>query len=127
MKILGIDYGQKHLGFAIVEDSPLAVPLASTTLNEGELAVTKTAQVIKVNHPDRVVVGVPEGRLTDEVQEFARSLQESTGVPTFLHPETLSTKEALSKLRESGASRKKLREDHSYAACLILEDYLESI
>jgi len=47
-------------------------------------------------------------------------------IPVVYYPETLSTQEAIAALREGGASRAKLKNDHTYAACLILEDYLEA-
>ena len=59
------------------------------------------------------------------IEKFATDLHEFSGLPVTLHPETLSSQEAISKLIAVGASRAKKKNDHAYAACLILEDYLE--
>ena len=74
---------------------------------------------------DMAVCGIPEGRLAPIIEDFANKLEAKIGFKVILHQETLSTQEATQKLREAGASRGKLRDDHAYAACLILEDYLE--
>ncbi len=121
-KYLGIDYGTKHVGLAVSEHT-LATPLPDLTNSEGLIASLQ--KIIKINQIDTVICGLPEGRHEDEVRTFAAKLETSLGIPVILHPETLSTQEAISKLVEAGASRAKKQNDHSYAACLILEDYLE--
>lgn len=121
---LGIDYGQKHIGLALAE-ATLATPYRSLTAGDDLLA--QLATIMRAEHVTGVVCGLPEGSLAAEITAFARELEKATGVPVVLHPETLSTKEAIQALRAVGGKRKKLQNDHVYAACLILEDYLDTV
>jgi putative Holliday junction resolvase len=122
MNYLGIDYGLSHIGLALAETS-LATPLSS--LHNDDRLFSKLSDLIKEYQVTKIVCGVPEGKLVPAVERFAKELGEFTGLEVILYPETLSTQEALQKLKESGASRSKRQNDHSYAACLILEDFLE--
>lgn len=123
---LGIDYGLSHLGLAIA-DGPLAKPLFSLKLTNPVDTLGKLISVIKQYRIDVIVLGLPEGKLASDVKSFALSLKHASSLPVYYHPETLSTKEAHNLLRALGASRKKLKNDHVYAACLILEAYLETL
>lgn len=119
---LGIDYGRVHLGLALAEDR-LSTPLAelrNTPALAGELAA-----LVAQHNVSHIVCGLPDGPLEDEVKAFAKTLGDKLGLPVILHPETLTTVEAVSALRATGASKKKLAHDHRYAACLILDDYLD--
>ncbi|EKD79872.1 MAG: hypothetical protein ACD_40C00272G0003 [uncultured bacterium] len=121
-KYLGIDYGQAHVGLAWAETN-LATPLISLPNNQALLQ--QVQQIVEKEGITKIICGIPEGKLVTEITKFSQALEAKTGVKVVLHPETLSTQEALARLRESGASRKKLRNEHVYAAGLILEDYLE--
>jgi putative transcription antitermination factor YqgF len=121
-KYLGIDYGLAHVGIATSEHT-LATPLQSMR-NDGKL-IQKLTTLIKSEGIELVVCGIPEGKLAPVIELFATNLRLAAGVPVDLHLETLTTQDAKQKLRESGASRAKRKDDHAYAACLILEDYLE--
>ncbi|MFH2085666.1 MAG: Holliday junction resolvase RuvX [bacterium] len=121
-KYLGIDYGTAHIGLATSEHM-LATPLPS--IHNDPTIFSRLKSIISSEGITSVVCGIPEGVLAHQVTIFAQKLEIATGLPVILHPETLSTKSAVTRLRESGASLKKLKNDHVYAACLILEDYLE--
>lgn len=121
-KYLGIDYGLKHVGLATAEVA-LATPLQS--VNNDPALLSRLSALIAKEGITAVICGLPEGKLAPTIKQFAAELHKLTGLKVILHPETLSTQEALSHLRESGASRAKLHNDHVYAACLILEDYLD--
>lgn len=121
---LGLDYGEKHLGLAVA-DGPLARPLLSLNL-EPEQSLPKIIELATREAVNTIVIGLPEGPLQSKITSFGRRLSELSGLPVVYHQETLSTQEAISGLRAGGASRAKLSENHKYAACLILEDYLET-
>jgi putative transcription antitermination factor YqgF len=120
---LGIDYGRKHLGLALAE-AKLATPYRS--LDREADPLQELATLVTKEQITTIVCGLPEGQLVPEITAFARALEAATHVPVVLHPETLSTKEAIAALRAVGGKRKKLQNDHVYAACLILEDYLDT-
>lgn len=126
MTTLGVDVGTKHFGLALA-DGPLAIPLPSFQAESLPQAAHRLATLIKKHQVKTVVLGLPEGQLAQTVHLLISDLQPLTAANLLTHPETLSTKEALAKLRSGGAKRRKLKNDHSYAACLILEDYLESL
>ena len=120
-RILALDYGERHVGVAFTE-SLVAEPLK--VLQNDTNIITKIKEVVSSLRPEEIVVGLPEGKISIKAKEFASSLKE-LGVPVNLHPETLSSNEAVSKLRQAGAKKSKLKNDQSYAAALILEDYLD--
>lgn len=121
-KYLGIDYGLVHIGLATSEHT-LATPLVSLH-NDGSL-ISSLVSLVTREGITTIICGIPEGMLAPKVEDFAARLRLATNLPVILHGETLSTQEAKQKLREAGASRAKKKDDHAYAACLILEDYLE--
>lgn len=125
MRLLCIDYGLRNLGFATAE-TPLATPHSVAHVQSLSEAITATARVIDQVHPDQIVVGIPEGEIAISVNNFVAALRPLVKVDVVTHEETLSSQEAVTKLHEAGASRAKLKADHSFAACLILEDYLEA-
>lgn len=121
-KYLGIDFGLVHIGLATSE-AVLATPLRS--LRNDESLFFNLNNIILSEGITEIVCGIPEGKLVPVIEKFALDLKNSFHLPVTLHPETLSSQEATSKLSEIGASRAKKKNDHAYAACLILEDYLE--
>lgn len=121
-KYLGLDYGLSHIGLSTSEHM-LATPLSS--LHNDTTIISRLASIVSKEGITEIICGIPEGKLVEEIEKFAKELENNTGIKVKLHPETLSTQEAISHLRQAGASLKKLKNDHAYAACLILEDYLE--
>lgn len=121
-KYLGIDYGLTHIGLATSEHT-LATPLPS--LHNDSTIFSRLSSIILREGITHIVCGIPEGQLVPHVEKFARDLELATKIPVILHGETLTSQEAKQKLHESGASLAKKKNDHAYAACLILEDYLE--
>jgi len=122
MKYLGIDYGLAHIGLATSE-ATLATPLPS--IKNDDKLIPHLLNIVKSEGITSIVCGIPEGRLEPVIEKFADSLKIASDIPVILHKETLSTQEATQKLRAIGAKRSKLKDDHAYSACLILEDYLE--
>lgn len=121
---LGIDYGTVHIGVALAEHI-LATPLPTLTNNEH--LMQDLMSIIESNHVTSIVVGLPSGRIEGEVRNFAKKLNEVSNLPVTLHDETLSSQDATRQLAIIGVSRNKKKNEHSYSAALILEDYLESV
>lgn len=121
-KYLCIDYGLVHIGLATSEYS-LATPLPS--LRNTPKLLSNLSTIIKSEGITQIICGLPEGSLAPIIADFAKDLEKLVGLPVILHQETLSSQEAQQKLKEGGSSRAKRKDDHAYAACLILEDYLE--
>ncbi len=126
MRYLGIDFGLKHLGLAMA-DGPLAEPFGEKAYQQEIQALQFIVQLCQEHQIEAIVLGLPEGRLADTVKNFADQLKQLTNLPIFFQDETLSTQEAKLKLMAAHAPQKKRRFDHSAAAALILQDYLDRI
>lgn len=120
---LGLDYGLAHVGVAYSEHM-LATPLP--ILPNDDRLIINLKSLIKEYHISHIVLGLPSGPVENAVRTFATNLQAATKLPVIFHDETLSSHDAKSQLIASGASRSRRKDEHSVAAALILEDYLES-
>ena len=119
MKILGIDFGQRKIGLAITEGF-LAQPLGIIEIRNWKLGISRICQEQDI---EKIVVGLPEGRLATEVKKFASQLGKLTDLPVEFQDETLTSQEAVAKMREIG---KKLKDEDAIAAALILQSYLDT-
>jgi putative transcription antitermination factor YqgF len=126
MRYLGIDFGLKHLGLAMA-DGPLAEPFGEKKYFQPEKLFNYLNSLVIQQQIDKIVIGLPEGKLAEPVKNFGKKLAGLTGREVVFQDETLSTQEAKLKLMAAHAPQKKRRFDHSAAAALILQDYLDRI
>ena len=68
--ILGIDYGLKKIGLALAEGN-LAEPLS---VIKTDLSTKKIVNLCQENKVDKIVVGLPEGKIVSQVKKFAEKL-----------------------------------------------------
>lgn len=136
IRALGIDHGEARIGLAISDDlGMLAHPLETVHLKETPDPLARIAAVVRERAIDTIVIGLPlrmdgtEGTATGKVRAFIGKLQpllpEDTVVITL--DERLSTVVAQEHLHASGRNVKQGRPviDQA-AACVILQDYLDS-
>lgn len=124
MKILGIDYGKKYIGFAISDETEIvAATMPYMKAKKKKEALDGTLAIIKNMQPGAIVLGKPsKGEMVSEVETFAQSLHEATGLDIIFWNEDYSSKKA-----EVGKSIKfKKGKSHSEAARIILQEYLDS-
>lgn len=126
--ILGIDYGGRRIGLALVHQVA-RLPHPHTTIPNDEQALNRIRAVVQEEHVGRIVVGVPrnmDGTESDQSVEcatFAKALAATTDVTVETYDETLSSVEAEQALQEIG--KPYAREDiDAMAAALILERYV---
>lgn len=120
MKTLGIDYGRAKVGLAVAEGK-FSEPLKVVRVSGFDDAVLKIKKEIGLEKPDKIVVGVSEGKMGEESKKFAAAL----GASTF--DETLTSLDAQRLSRESGIPQKKRHEmEDAYAASIMLQNYLDS-
>ncbi len=135
MRVLGIDYGDRHIGLAL-SDALLvtAQPLMTYTLTGREKDDRKFFQDLVARHDvHEIVIGNPlrmdgtPGTRVEKTRTFAAWLEKSVGRPIVFVDERLTTQEAQQVLREENlrGRKKKVREDQ-IAAVIILTTYLES-
>lgn len=126
MKYLCLDFGLKHLGLAMA-DGPLAESFGEKAYQQEIQALQFIVQLCQEHQIEGLVLGLPEGRLANTIRNFSDQLKQLTNLPVFFQDETLSTIEAKAKLISAHAPQKRRRFDHSAAAALILQDYLDTI
>ncbi len=131
MKILGIDYGKAKIGLAVGEtETELAEPLAvwpSSNLPAGrQVFKFQISNLIKEYGIEKIVVGIPGGKIEAEIRRFGEELKKQTGLPVEFFDETLSSQDAQKLLIEIQKKRKFRREmEDAFAAAIMLESYME--
>ena len=125
MKILGIDYGRKKMGFSIATGK-LAEPYQVIRIQKEEEATAKIGEIVKEEGVDEIVVGISEGAMGEETRSFGKRLSGHFGIKVEFWDETLSTQDSQTLSIEAGLSRKKRRDlEDAFAAAVMLQSYLE--
>lgn len=131
---LGVDVGERRLGFAICDaDEIVASPLKVVEVKSPLEAAKAVQAMVKETGAEEIVVGLPRnmnGKLGvkgKEAERFAEGLRED-GYRVVLWDERLTTVEAERSLRTAELSRKE-RKRHldAVAAQRILSSYLAQL
>jgi len=126
MRILGIDYGRAKIGLAVAENG-FSEPLKVVRVNSFDDAVKKVLQVLQVEQVDKVVIGISEGKMSEETKKFVLAIQPFIHSTISLSDETLTSQDAQRMSREAGISRKKRHGmEDAYAASIMLQNWLDS-
>lgn len=127
MTILSFDYGRKKIGVAYSNGS-LADPLVVIRADTRDELVKKCLDVIAVEKPERLVVGLSEHDIAIEAEEFGRELEMISKVKVSFIDETLSTFDANQLAIASGMRRKKRKDmEDAFSAAVILQRYIDSL
>ncbi len=127
MTILSFDYGRKKLGVAFTQGI-LAEPLVVIRAESREELIKKALEVIAVEKPERLIVGLSENDIAVEAEEFGRELELLTHTKVSFVDETLSTFDANQLAIASGMRRKKRHDmEDAFSAAVILQRYLDSL
>jgi putative Holliday junction resolvase len=134
LRILCLDYGEKRIGAAICDDLGMTAQGLPTIIRKSKKHdLDILGNLIKSYNVEKIVIGYPvrldgsEGIQCEKVNRFSVLLDKTFSLPVIKWPETLSTKEAEEILINSGVrwqKRKKMVD--KLAACLILQNYLDS-
>ena len=135
LRILGLDYGEKKIGAAICDELGMTAQGLPTIIRKNRKHDWDMLDnLIKSYNVEEIVIGYPvrldgsEGIQCEKVNRFSAQLSKNYSLPVIKWPETLSTKEAEEILIKSGIHWKKRKEKiDKLAACLILQNYLDSI
>lgn len=125
MKYLGVDFGLRRIGLAISEGE-LASPWQIIEVKNLSDAIEKTSKIITEGLFEKIIVGLPEGKMGKKAAKFVAVLKRK-GLEIKTSDETLSSKKALAVLIEQGAGQKKRRLEDAYSAAEILQDYLDQL
>lgn len=132
-RILAVDYGAKRIGLALSDETgTLARPLR--VIEQSEQACETIAGVAREQRVGQVIVGRPStlrherSRSTEEAEAFAARLRECLPpeVDMVLWDERLTTKQALSLMREVGTDERRGRARvDMVSAALLLQSFLD--
>ena len=135
MRILAVDYGDRHIGLALSDHLGLtAQPLETYDLRASDEDNRRFFRdLVRNREVGRIVIGLPlrmdgsPGTRVDRTHEFAAWLTKAVGVPVEFWDERLTTHQALRSVREQNIKIKDKRSAvNQIAAVLILQGYLES-
>lgn len=138
MRIMGLDFGAKTVGVAMSDEMLMTAQPLETISRERETKLRKTYARLEAlmdeYQVEKIVVGLPkklnneEGERCQKTREFARRLEERTGLEVIFWDERLTTVAAEQVLEEANVRRERRKEYvDKLAASIILESYLQSI
>lgn len=132
MIILSVDYGDMRTGIAVCDAlEMLASPVTVIKESYEPKLIEKIKTVLSEKNPSLIVVGKPknmdgsEGFRAQKCIEFAKRLEDESGIKTVLWDERLTTVSAHRALNVTN-TRGKARKDvvDAVSAVMILEDFL---
>ena len=110
--LIAFDFGEKRIGCAIGQTvTRTATPLETIPVRGTKPDWSAVDRIIDAWKPDALVVGLPlnmDGTgqwITARARRFASRLRERSGLPVHFADERLSTREAWTRLIESGSRR----------------------
>jgi len=127
--ILCLDVGTAHTGIAISREGILVEPLTTIFESKIDKLIGKLIPIIVKNHPDTIVIGVPDhGPMLSYSNEVKKALEKVFFGEVVLFPEDLTSRMAKNLLKKSGKTlTKRKQSEHQTASAIILEEYLDSI
>lgn len=132
MVILGIDYGERHVGLAITDPEGKIALRHSVVDGKKDEVMKVVKEVVTRERVKKILVGVPvslAGKETAQTRESLNFMEELRGclkheIEVEGVDETLTSVAAEQNLRAEG---KGLEEEHAEAARIMLEDYLRNV
>lgn len=121
---MGIDFGIRRIGLSISEGT-LASPWKVLGVQGLKDSVEKVLKIIKEEGFQKIIVGLPEGKMGKTVLGFVNGLKK-TGLDVEASDETLSSQRALQQMISENVPLKKRRSNDAAAAAIILQNYLDS-
>ena len=136
-RLLGIDPGNKNIGFAICdENKKVATPLKVLQKSKFEVLIKQINQIIKENNIKGIVIGNPinmdgtSGKSSQSAGDFAKNLSKNITIPITMWDERLSSEGSFKITKELGTSvSNRVNKLDKNAAAFILQgaiDYLSN-
>jgi putative holliday junction resolvase len=133
-RILGLDPGERRLGFALSDPTAfLASALRVETLEQPNQMANVVARVCDEIKPVKLVVGLPlnmdgsRGPAAEKTLQLVEALRGRLSIPVETWDERLSTKSAHDALIEAGTRRDRRRQlVDKVAAQIMLQNYLDA-
>jgi putative Holliday junction resolvase len=135
LRILALDFGLKRTGVAITDELNI-IASGLTTVDSKEL-ISFLKRVVQEKNVGTIVLGEPK-RLNNQdthISENVRLLfevlkSEFTNQKVVLHDERFTSKIAFDSLKNSGLSKKKIKDKSlidEVSATVILQSYMQSV
>ena len=110
-RLLGIDPGNKNIGFAICdENKKVATPLKIIQKTKFEVLIKKINEIIQENHIKGIIIGNPinmdgtSGKSSQSVRDFAKNLSKNITIPIAMWDERLSSEGSFKLTKELGTN-----------------------
>ena len=110
-RLLGIDPGNKNIGFAICdENKKVATPLKIIQKTKFEVLIKKINEIIQENHIKGIIIGNPinmdgsSGKSSQSVSDFAKNLSKNITIPIAMWDERLSSEGSFKLTKELGTN-----------------------
>ncbi|HVN91707.1 MAG TPA: Holliday junction resolvase RuvX [Candidatus Binataceae bacterium] len=126
--ILGVDYGRRRIGLAILHGDGLVLPLTTIQQVSRKDSLVRIGRYVAEFECRQVIVGLPanadasKGTSAQAAERFAEELRQTLSVTVELHDERLSSFEARERMRDLPRGRAPGQDD-ALAACVILESW----
>jgi len=110
-RLLGIDPGNKNIGFAICdENKKVATPLKVLQKSKFEVLIEQINQIIKENDIKGIIIGNPinmdgtSGKSSQSANDFAKNLSKNITIPITMWDERLSSEGSFKITKELGTN-----------------------
>ena len=110
-RLLGIDPGNKNIGFAICdENKKVATPLKTIKKSKFENLLKEINQIIEENQIKGIIIGNPinmdgtSGKSSQSANDFAKNLSKNITIPIAMWDERLSSEGSFKITRELGSN-----------------------
>ena len=138
MRVLGLDYGSKTVGVAVIDPLGLTAQGVETVWRKQENKLRRTLarieEIISEYQVTEIVLGYPKnmnntvGERAEKSLEFKEMLERRTGLEVIMWDERLTTVEANRTLMEASVRRENRKQYlDQLAAVFILQGYLDSL
>ena len=136
-RLLGIDPGNKNIGFAICdENKKVATPLKIIQKTKFEVLIKKINEIIQDNNIKGIIIGNPinmdgtSGKSSQSVRDFAKNLSKNITIPIAMWDERLSSEGSFKITKDLGTNvTNRIDKLDKNAAAFILQgaiDYLSN-
>jgi len=136
-RLLGIDPGNKNIGFAICdENKKVATPLKVLQKSKFGVLIKQINQIIKENDIKGIIIGNPinmdgsSGKSSQSASDFAKNLSKNITIPITMWDERLSSEASFKITKELGTNvTNRVNKLDKNAAAFILQgaiDYLSN-
>lgn len=134
MKLLGVDLGQRRVGFAVCDlELPVAVSYKVVNVRSDEDILVAITDIREETGAERVVIGLPlemsgkKGKKAKEAESFQIKLLEKD-IDAVLFDERLTSAAAHTAMKGANLNRKKrMQHVDAISAQLILQSYVEGL